>query len=400
MQLPEPLTRCVVPAAFSPSQLALGEECLLRAVLASVRDVPKLAAHPAAALGGVFHKLLELAVRGDIPREGSASDDARAALDRLLDEEDARLATMWPGDSPRLRGLFPPLIWRRKRRVVLDLAEKYLSGTVPSAPGAPQGRTRNARGLPANGSWSEVFIEARSLRLHGRVDLIQRTGGDVVIRDLKTGRVVTTDGDILPHIERQLRLYGAMARDVWPTAAISLVVDHGVEREVGFSREQEADVRAWLRGVLERLPPDSDFAAELLATPGDACEGCAHRHVCSAYLRWAPASWRVDARSRMPLDVWGEIIGIVAHPDGLVDLTINDAGGRTIKVFGLVALRDEAVRPGDAIWLFSLRTRDKRGGPEFWRQPHNFFECADDDPFVRAWTVQAFVCRVGVSNPV
>jgi RecB family exonuclease len=375
---------------FSPSQLAFGEPCLLRAVLGSTRDLPTLSAHPAAALGNVFHKLLDMAVRGEIPRSRTPSEDAVRMLDRLLDEEDSRLATMWRDDPPRLRDVFPPLVWRRKRRLVLDLAEKYLSGTVPRA-GAKAGGTPNARDLPPNGSWAEVQIEVPQLRLRGRSDMLQRSAGNVVIRDLKTGRVLTNEGDILPHIERQMRLYGAMAHAIWPSAHVSLVVDHGVECEVGFAPEHEAEVIAWLGRVLDRLPADRVMETDLLATPGEACEGCAHRHLCPAYRRSAPAYWRAESPVRMPLDAWGEVVRVEARSTGLViDLTIRDAQGRTVKVFGLAGFRASAMQPGDAVWLFGLRTRDKRGGPGSWRHPHNFFEVADDDPFARAWTLQVF----------
>jgi len=394
--LPEPLVQCRVPATFSPSQLAFGEQCLLRAVLGSTRDLPTLTAHPAAALGSVFHKLLELAVRGEIPRTGTPGEDAERTLDRLLDAEDARLAAMRPGDPPRLREVFPPLMWRRKRRVVLDLAEKYLSGAVPRAATSSGGGARNARDLHQNGGWAEVQIEVPALRLWGRADMIQRTAGDVVIRDLKTGRVVTNDGDVLPHIERQMRLYGAMAHAVWPSAQVSLLVDHGVEREVGFAREHEADVLKWLSDVLARLPAESDVNAEDLATPGEACDGCAHRHICPAYRKLAFGFWRGEAPMRMPLDTWGEVMAI--NPRGaLADLTLHDAAGRTVKVFGLAAFRVSSMQPGDPVWLFGLRTRDKRGGPASWRHPHNFFEVADDDPFARAWTLEVFASNSPMS---
>jgi hypothetical protein len=349
-----------------------------------------LTAHPATALGSIFHKLLAMAVRGEIPRTGTPSADAECTLDRLLDAEDARLAAAKPGDPVRLREVFPPLTWRRKRRAVLDLAEKYLSGAVPRATTGTGGATRNAKDLPPNGSWSEVQLEATSLRLRGRADLIQRTAGDVVIRDLKTGRVLTTEGEVLPHIERQMHLYGAMAHVVWPSARISLVVDHGVEREVGFWHEHEVEVLAWLTDLLRRLPADRDVEAEPLASPGEACEGCAHRHVCPAYRRLAPEYWRGESMVRMPLDTWGEVLTIIARPDGLADLTMGDAAGRMVKVFGLAALHISMVRPGDAVWLFGLRSRDKRRGPDTWRHPHNFFEVADDDPYARAWAVQVF----------
>lgn len=394
--LPESLVRCRVPATFTPSQLALGEKCLLRAVLASTRDLPALTAHPAAVLGSVFHKLLELAVRGDIPRSGTPSEDAQRTLDRLLDEEDARLASTRPGDPLRLREVFPPLKWRRKRRIVLDLAEKYLSGAVPRAAAGSGATARNARDIPRNGIWAEVQMEAPALRLRGRADMVQRNAGDVVICDLKTGRVLTDDGDVLPRIERQLRLYGAMARSIWPSAQISLVVDHGVEREVAFGSEQERHVLSWLRDALARLPANCDVDAESLATPCEACDGCAHRHICPAYRRLAFSFWRGEVRMRMPLDTWGKVIAITLR-GALADVTLHDAAGRTVKVFGLAAFRVSSLQPGDAVWLFGLRTRDNRGGPESWRHPHNFFEVADDDSFARAWTLEIFTNASAVS---
>lgn len=389
--LPEPLARCRVPTLFSPSQLASGERCLLRAVLGSRHDLPTLAVHPAAILGTVFHKLLERAVRGEIPRTGTPREDAEHELGRLLDEEDLRLAAAWLGEPPRLRELFSPLTWRRKHRLVIELTEKYLSGVVPRVVASSRGEPLNASDLPLNGTWAEVRIEVPSLRLRGRADLVQRTAGNVVIRDLKTGRVLTEGGEVLPHIERQMRLYGVMARAVWPSARVSLIVDHGVEREIEFVREHETKVLAWLGDILDRLPSDRDIEAETLATPGETCEGCPQRHICPAYRHLAPEFWRGEASVRMPLDTWGDLIGVTSRIDGLADLTIRDAAGRVAKVFGLAGFRVADMRRGDKVWLFGLRTRDRRGGPESWRHPCNFFEVADDDPFARAWTVQAFV---------
>jgi RecB family exonuclease len=388
--LPGPLVGCEVPPAFAPSQLAFGKDCLLRAVLGSNRDLPALNAHPTAELGRVFHKLLEMAVRGEISREGSTAHDAERVLERLLEEGDARLAKTFPTEPPRLRELFPPLVWRRKRRLALDLAERYLSGDVPRVTGG-SGGSRNARDMPVNASWSEVRLEAAELRLAGQADLIQRQAGDVVIRDLKTGRALTSEGDVLPHIERQMRLYGTMAHSVWPNARVKLVIDDGTEREIAFEPEQQAEVLKWLREVLDRLPANHVVATTALADPGQACEGCAHRHLCPAYRTSAPEYWRRDASVRMPLDTWGEVVRTVEGPDGRLDVTLNDAAERTVKIFGLVSVGPRAFAPGDKVWLFGLRTRDRRGGPEEWRHPHNFFEVADDDPFARAWTLASFV---------
>ena len=331
-----------------------------------------------------------MAVRGQIAATPEATGAAERTLETLLDREERHLATSWPGESPRLRDVFPPLVWRQKRRIALNLAEKFLSGALPRSVDRRRGRSFQASELPANGRWAEVPLATPSLRLHGRADLIERVDGDVVVRDLKTGRVLGSDGNVLPHIERQMRLYGAMARVVWPTATVSLVVDDGVEHDVEFTSERESELLDWLHAILRKLPSDAEVPGELLASPGAGCEGCPHRHVCPAYLRRAPDFWRGKADVRMPLDIWGEVVSVSAGFTGLCDLTMRDAIGRTVKVFGLAAFRLSGVQPGESVWMFGLRTRDKRGGPGSWNHPRNFFEVADDDQYSRAWTLEAF----------
>jgi len=379
-----------VPDLFSPSQLAFGESCLLRAVLGSVPDAPKLTAHPAAVLGRVLHELIDMAVRGQIDPTPDPKRAVEQMLDVLLDREEGRLSAVRLSDPLRLRDVFPPLVWRRKRRAALDLAEKYLSGVLPRAIGRGGGRPLDAREFPPNGRWAEVRLQTPSLRLHGRADIIERTNGNVTVRDLKTGRVLGSDGDLLPHIERQMRLYGAMAHVVWPTASVSLVVDYGIERGVEFTAAQESELVVWLNDILRRLPSDADASVDALASPGEVCDGCPHRHVCPAYLRTAPDLWRGKAVARMPLDVWGEVIAVSTRSSGLVDLTIRDAIGRSVKIFGLATFRLDNVQLGDAVWFFGLRSRDRRGGEGSWKHPHNFFEVADDDEYSRAWALEAF----------
>jgi hypothetical protein len=389
-RLPQPLSHVEVPRTFSPSQLAFGRHCLLRAVMGSTREASALTSHPAAAIGSAFHRLIEMAVRGDIPRQGTVADDTERTLEHLLDGEAARLSKLWPTSVPDLRSIFPPLVWRRKRRVVLDLAESYVSGRIPTPMAAAADRPRRPESLPSTGCWSEVTISVPELRLAGRADLVEREPGQITIRDLKTGRVVSDDSALLPHIEVQMRLYGLMARRLWPDAKIRLVVDDGTERDVPFQQTDEEDSTSWLDSVLARLPIDAGVIADSLATPGEACEGCPYRHLCPAYRRQTPELWRTEASFRLPLDVWGNVVNVSPRENAASDVTLLDAAGRIVKVFGLLNARISGLRQGERLWLFGLRTRDRRGGPSRWRQPRNFFELSDDDQFARAWTVESF----------
>jgi hypothetical protein len=339
-----------------------------------------------------------MAVRGQIARHGTPARDAETTLERLLDDEEARLAVVWPPPAPNLRSVFPPLIWRRKRRVVLDLAESYLSGAVPRVQESVPVGPRSPKDLPSAGRWCELRIEVPELRLAGRADLVDLEPGKVTIRDLKTGRVVTDDAKILPHIECQMRLYGIMARRIWPNAEVQLVVDDGNERAISFEDTDAEELLGWLNASVLSLPVETTVSAGALATPGEACEGCSFRHVCPAYRSVAPQFWTGSASVRMPLDTWGNIEIIVQRPNGLCDIALTDAAHRRVKVFGLLDARMSALSPGQSLWLFGLRTRDRRGSADSWRHPLNFFEVTDDDPFGRAWTLETFAGPTDVAS--
>lgn len=390
ISLPIAVERCTIPSVFSPSQLAVGEPCLLRVVLAATRDVQSLTAHPAAAIGSAFHELLELAARGQIQRRGTAEQDVASALESLIDEKQTQLAQMSGIPATELRSVLPPLIWRRKRRAVLDLAARYLSSVMPSAAPSGPSRSRVAKDLPVAGKWPEVWLEDLDLRLRGRVDVLERTPGQVVIRDLKTGRVRDKEGELHSHITRQMRLYGLVARALWPTVEIRLVVEWGTELDVAFGPDDQEEVRAWLTVILDRVPAGESMIAESLAVPGQACEGCSYRHVCSSYHAFAPKTWRSETAVRMPLDVWGKVVEMTPQSTDRYDVRMMDAAKRTVKIFGLARSHVEGLSEGDNLWLFGLRTRERRGGPESYRQPLNFFESSDDDPYAHAWALQSF----------
>jgi hypothetical protein len=352
--------------------------------------VPVLRAHPLAELGSVFHALLERCVKGQVVRRDTPSVDAALALEQMLDEADRKLAEQHGSDAPRLRELLPYVDWRRKRRQVLDLAERHLVSAKPAGGTSVGGGKRRADELPSQGTWAEVDFEVPELRLRGRADLVERDGGIATVRDLKTGRVVDADGQLLPHIERQLQLYGLMASTTWPTDEIRLAVDHGKEHEIPFDDCVREDTRTWLATTLEALPAGRSFSADALATPGEVCVGCSSRHVCGSYRAWAPTVWREGGEVRLPSDTWGEVIERNPCSTGVVHLTLRDAAQRIVKIFHASSdvLRQAMI--GDYLWIFNLLTRERRvGGVLFWH-PLNFYETDPNEPSDRAWALQVF----------
>jgi len=274
--------------------------------------------------------------------------------------------------------------------LVLELAERYLVSAKPAGGTAVRVGKRRADELPQRGIWAEVDFEVPELRLRGRADLVERDSGIATVRDLKTGRVVDADGQVLPHIERQLQLYGLMASVTWPASEIRLAVDHGEEHEIPFDGVVREDTRAWLSSTLARLPVGRSFSADELATPGEARVGCPFRHVCGAYRTLAPTVWRSGSVVRMPADTWGEVVERQACSPDTVHLTLRDKAQRLVKVFHAksAALRQASV--GDYIWMFNLLTRDRSVGGLLHWHPLNFYETDPNDPTDRAWALQVF----------
>ena len=177
MKLPPPIREVEIPEFFSPSHLPLSGGCLLKAVVGSRRGaggVP-LIPHPKAELGNIFHKLLEMSLRGEIRRRGRAEEDVNEALRELLAFAQRKLTE----DSKRcshadLTKTLSPLDWERAKRMFSDIAVDLLeTGRRRGAGGSGKGRLRY-EDLPDKGRWSEVDISLPRVRLHGRIDVVEK----------------------------------------------------------------------------------------------------------------------------------------------------------------------------------------------------------------------------------
>lgn len=74
--------------------------------------------------------------------------------------------------------------------------------------------------LLRDGQWVEVPIEVPELRLNGRMDVLDRSGKEVKITDIKSGSIEDEKGEIVERVIRQIRLYGLMAN--WLTCLSSV----------------------------------------------------------------------------------------------------------------------------------------------------------------------------------
>jgi len=235
-----------------------------------------------------------------------------------------------------------------------------------------------------------VSICDEELRLAGRMDLVEKKGNKVVIRDFKTGRVKNGEGEILPHIKRQLRLYGLMVKRATPRADLELIVEGQQEYVVSFNREIIAQTEARVRRLVSSLPKGKTIAAADLAQPGAGCASCCHRHVCDAYLRNAPARWENETSYRLPSDIGGTVESITGHSEELIDLVLHDEAGRRVKIFDLAREHAQGIHENIRLWFFGLKTYPGRHAADSWRHPLNFFEVSLDKTFKRAWTLRIY----------
>jgi hypothetical protein len=392
--LPEPIAEVEIPETFSVSEVASTQGCLFRMVLSRISEtVASLPTNPAGELGRVLHALLEMAVQGRITCNDSPANGVENALDDLLREARDRLERdplkKAYADLPKT---MTPLVWARKRRIIVDAALRFL-GT--SGTGKPWIRdTEKAKfryeDLHGPGRWAEVYISAPSLRLIGRMDLVENDPEGVTIRDLKSGQTHDESGQIKQSIVLQLHLYGVMVLGIESDVPLKLVVDDGEEHVIPFDSEDADRIREWLRSILDALPTHSIVFSNVLGTVGPACSSCGFRYRCETYLATAPLLWKAGAAWPLPLDIWGTVERLVVQADGLVHLTISDAASRLVKVFGIRETHIPGLHISDFVWLFGLKSLTGNKSKGTWRHPLNFHEIMDDDPRHRAWALQVF----------
>jgi len=385
----------MIPKTFSVSQIVAADDCFLKVLMAMQREVVEpLRKSPAAELGRVFHSLMEEAVKGFSRGEEISLVGLEKELDQLLDETRKRLE----GDSRtisyvNLLQTMPPLTWERKRRSLLDAAFAIVDSNLD--------RNRTNRGArkerfcfentKGDGRWVEVPIHVPDLRLKGRIDLVEREGDQIKLVDLKSGRAEGVDGEVIPKIALQLRLYGILVQALEPKAKISLVVNDGTEHEIPFDGVVAEETKDWLYSKVSLLIPGEIVPAEKCAKVGPECRWCGIRHQCASYLREAPSLWTCEIDWRLPIDTWGTIKQLTLKRNGLFNLTLLDAAGRHVKIFCVRELHLAGLSVGKRVWFFGLAVSRPTLRGKSRRHPLNFYEIGDSNEWERAWALQVFI---------
>lgn len=367
--LPACIDSVEVPQVFSPTSLSRASECLLAGVLGIGGEGEKrLPPDPRALLGTIFHRLVELAAKGQLDPRSDASASIRSTLNRLMEEEEQQLRkTDLVHYVPLVKTIsYAEFLDRRARATAI--AKRYDT------------RVRSIGGARTDSSYAgaEKRISCEALRLTGRVDLLESEGGEIIIRDLKTGGVRTPNGNIAGHIAFQMRLYGLLATRAFPGRRIRLIVDHQESEELSFDSSDVERTNQEREKLLEKLPAGKAKAVQL-ATVGAHCRWCDVRHLCSAYRTEAPHLWnRPRTDYSLPLDIWGTIAEKPKRNDaGEVSLTLYDNAGRYVAIVALDDRQGSFTEFGseDGVWFFGLEARGElRNASNQYSHPTNFRE--------------------------
>jgi len=338
----------------------------LREIWSASRQQPLLPNSPAARLGSVIHRLLEISGKGLIKNIDPV--EIQHIWDGLVRKTEQEMDESWLE-----RALVPlkrtVLQYEVRRIRACTRAEEILSARASADKGEVERRSRRF----------ETWIETNDGLVGGTIDEIQETDAGAVLRDYKSGYITMAapEGgatEIDRKYSLQLKLYAALFASKyqrWP-ARIEIVPLQGAEQVIPFDpSECEALLNQAVStlnelnrrinrqlGSTDQGTNDGEFANP---TP-ENCRFCLFRPNCKPYK----ASRDLSRNSDWPRDVWGTVSEFRLLGNGRLTLAITERDKKTIRVRGLTAtgFRHPAVaviREGEDVAIFNLGGNIDRG---------------------------------------
>ena len=288
--------------------------CALRGIWAADHQPPLLPVSPAARLGTVVHKLLELASSGHLKNEESML----SCWQKEVQNQEAEMLI-----NPLEKHLVPisnnVTNYRVKQLMAFNLTRPLINEC------AAQGKKEKTK--------SELWIETKDGKLGGRIDFIKHTDGGVCIIDYKTGEVLMDGNSIRQEYQDQLKMYAGLyylSHNAWP-AKLSLIGLDRSEYNLPFTQEECLNLIADAKKSLEdlnRLITAGLDATDLAVPSQESCRYCVYRPACKPY--WT---------KRQDIDGWpADFIGAVRDKrilgNGLFKLVLGNSG-KTVTIRGL-----------------------------------------------------------------
>ena len=302
------------------------EQCALREAWAANKQAGMLPVWPQSRLGSVIHKILELANKGLLTNRASAQAEWESAL--LATE--TRMQESW------LDRALTPLI-----RNVRDLEVQRLR-MLRGVDRILNDRHKLYSGLRAEtktGTGSELWVQSQDARVGGFIDYAFLDGGDIVLRDYKSGvlheRLDSGDRAVKEAYVLQLKLYAALYNDsfgVWPIRAELSPLQGGTievpidKKECGVLLERAGFRLIDTNAVLESAN-DLESQIQALARPTPAsCGSCLYRPRCGRYEGQVQA----EPHPTWPKDIVGVVERKQILNNGRICFSILPRAGRPV----------------------------------------------------------------------
>ena len=269
---------------ISPSRYYSFTICRLKEILAANRKFPLLPVSPAARIGSVVHKIIEIANTSGIENEKRFNDLWQIEINKC---EESMI------NNPIEKHMVPleetASNYEIKKLMALKMISSIFNEDWKKVPNQKE-------------KFHEKWLETKDKRIGGKIDQIQKTTEGAVIIDYKTGNVVNgINGELKEDYILQLKLYAGLYYEnfkTWPVKLLLAGIDQSLH-EIPFSPseckvllDQARNLLSETNNLISKGLSEEDFASPSPA----ACKYCLYRPGCKKYWqkREDAAEWPVD----------------------------------------------------------------------------------------------------------
>jgi len=277
---------------ISPSNYYSLQSCELKGILNENHHAPLTPTHPAARMGQIMHKLLQMTVLGQISDE-KVMQSAWENTCREVEQEMSESA---------LEKHLVPLeasanSFETKKKLLFTMIRKLWKK-----------HSENVKGAKVRLE-TETWYKTDDGKVVGRLDLVRYTDFGAEIVDYKTDPVVNQNSEdivLRPEYQNQLKLYAALFYSVkkeWPRKLVLAGIDQK-EYDVKFDQDECIQMLNSAKAYIDRINKQIEAGAdsEKFAKPSpESCRYCPFRPACRAY-------WKDRGEGKgWPVDVIGEV---------------------------------------------------------------------------------------------
>ncbi len=328
---------------ISPSLFSALKGCRLRAVWVSNHVPNLLPISPSSRLGMVVHRIIEMSGH-------SMGEDAFQKLwDCYVHDQEAQMGESW------------------FERHLLPLSTTALDFHVKKSQCFLLLQARDnisqTKELDASRLFREQWLRSSDGLVVGRADLIKFTRAGVAVVDYKTGNVSgqSTDSEVIPEYNEQLKLYAALFYEEcgeWPNNLIIISLDgksHYIEYEKNeclILLEESKNMLRQVNSIIEADRSSSKKAVLKLASPSQTnCQYCLYRPICEPYF----LARQDNSTEGWPNDTWGTVAEKKRLGNGLWKIVLTSLSSASlINVRGLRLERHSALNIFQKVGVFSL----------------------------------------------